>query len=301
MNFQVELTSYCNLTCGYCPNKGMKRKRAFMSDEIWTRILFDYIIPYKDKNSFCPPTFIGHKDGEPLLSKKLPDRLIDVSNMCPDMHIDIYSHGLMLPKWEKGRRDFFQFLSTLSNPVRYMMSYHPYNHDNSINNYEPVVTYLKKMFHSSGLPRNVEFITVSHKSKWVSEDMQQAWKQTWLGYPITVHCNVHINPWTGRIKEEGTTKFNGCPYGDFGHWFFGATGNIIACCLDLEEEIIIGNVLEDNPSDMFEQTSKFYEVQRETQRLKQRPLNAVCDNCFNYDRNDREPKQMLQLGRSILT
>ncbi len=290
MNFQVELTSYCDLSCGYCPNKDMERERAFMNDEVWDTILYKYIVPYRNVNLHCPPTFIGHKDGEPLLNKKLPDRLKSLSEAIPDMRIDIYSHGLMLPRLAKQGRDFMQFLATLPNRVRYMMSFHPFNHDGSANDYTDTIIYMHEILRNH--PPNVEFITVSHKSKWVSEDIQRAWSRTWEGLPITVHSNCSLNPWTGRIEEEGTVKFNGCPYGDFGHWFFGATGNVIACCLDLEEEIILGNVLEETPADMFKATFEFYERQRLTKELNRRPDHQVCYDCYGFK---REP-ELVQLG-----
>lgn len=298
MNFQVELTSYCDLTCGYCPNKDMQRERKFMSDEVWSKILNDYIVPYWHTNSYTPPTFIGHKDGEPLLNKRLPDRLRDLAQALPDMKIDIYSHGLMLPKWRDRGQDFIQFLASLPNRVRYMMSYHPYNHDGSINDYSPVVEYLAKVLQNP--PPNVEFITVSHKSKWVPEEMQDVWSLTWAGLPITVHNNCSINPWTGRMEDIATCKYNGCPYSDFGHWFFGATGNIIVCCLDLEEEIILGNVTKDDPKEMFNRTAKFYARQREILRAVEASPSVnpaalvdhqVCANCFGGKRSD-----FVQLG-----
>ena len=263
----------------------MERKREFMSDQVWETILHNYIVPYKHENEFCPPTFIGHKDGEPLLNKKLPDRLRSLAAIAPDMKIDIYSHGLMLPKWKERGQDFMTFLASLPNNVRYMMSYHPRNHDGSTNNYSATMIYLKEVLHNP--PPNVEFITVSHKSKWVTPEMQESWRQWWEGLPITVHSNCSLNPWTGRIEEEGTTSFNGCPYGDFGHWFFGATGNVIACCLDLEEEIVLGNVMDDDPQKMFDRTREFYKQQRHSQNNKERPQYAVCDNCFGYNRQDR--------------
>lgn len=291
MNFQVELTSYCDLTCGYCPNKDMERSREFMSDDVWQAILNLYIVPFRHRNAFCPPTFIGHKDGEPLLNKRLPDRLRDLAAVVPDMKIDIYSHGLMLPKWQQRGQDFMGFLATLPNNVRYMMSYHPYNHDNSVNDYRATVGYLQDILRNRR-PPNVEFITVSHKSRWVTPEMQEAWRSVWEGLPITVHCNCSINPWTGRIEEEGTIQFNGCPYGDFGHWFFGVTGNVIACCLDLEEEIVLGNVLRDDPAEMFLKTETFYAEQRRAQEYKLRPEHPVCDNCFGYKRETL----LVQLG-----
>lgn len=274
----------------------MERDRAFMSDEVWNAILNLYIAPYRDINRFCNPTFIGHKDGEPLLNKRLPDRLCDIANIAPDMHIDIYSHGLLLPTWAKRGQDFFEFLARLPNRVRYMMSYHPRNHDNSINDYEPVVGYLARLLLNP--PRNVEFITVSHRSKWVPEEIQEAWRLTWAGLPITVHSNCSINPWTGLIEEEGTVQFNGCPYADFGHWFFGVTGNVIACCLDLEEEIVLGNVLRDDPAEMFAKTEAFYAEQRRILAAKEQHPHGVCRNCFGQKR-DTVPAELIPLGVKI--
>jgi hypothetical protein len=207
------------------------------------------------------------------------------------MNIDIYSHGLLLPKWAERGQDFIQFLGNLPNKCRYLMSYHPHNHDGSVNDYTKTVTYLRNVLRNNP-PPNVEFITVSHKSKWVTQEIQNNWVANWQGLPITVHSNCSLNPWTGRIEEEGTIQFNGCPYGDFGHWFFGATGNIIACCLDLEEEIIIGNVMKDDPAEMFAKTAAFYQEQRRTLREGGRPAHPVCSDCFGYKRE--EP--LVQLG-----
>lgn len=297
MNFQVELTSVCDLTCGYCPNRDMERARAFMSDEVFEAVLNLYIVPYKHINAFCPPTFIGHKDGEPLLNKQLPRRLRQLADAAPDMKIDIYSHGLMLPKWRDRGQDFFEFLATLPNRVRYMMSYHPFNHDYSKNDYTATVAYLRGVLHNP--PPNVEFITVSHKSKWVSDADQIAWRTRWEGLPITVHSNCSINPWTGRMEDIATCHYSGCPYADFGHWFFGVTGNVIACCLDLEEEIVLGNVLNDEPAAMFARTEAFYTEQRRILEAKERHPRGVCSNCFGQDRADVDHLELVPLGVRI--
>lgn len=267
----------------------MERARTFMPDAVFDCILHNYVLPYRHINSFSPPTFIGHKDGEPLLNKGFPKRLQQLAAVAPDMKIDIYSHGLMLPKLAAQGRDFFQMLSALPNKVRYMMSYHPRNHDNSINDYDEVVSYLRRVLQTP--PVNVEFISVSHKSKWVSEEMQNIWVQTWAGFPITVHKNCSINPWTGRMEDQATCSYNGCPYSDFGHWFFGVTGNIIACCLDLEEEIVLGNVLIDDPAAMFQKTEAFYSEQRRLLAAKEQVTHQVCANCFGQKREN-----IVQLG-----
>lgn len=259
----------------------MKRKQQFMDDVVWQTILHKYIVPYRNMNKFCTPTFIGHKDSEPLVCKKLPERLLDLSHVCPDMNIDIYSNGVLLPKWAERGRDFMEILNSLPNKVRYLMSFHPYNHDGSQNDYTSTVKYLSRVLRNP--PPNVEFITVSHKSKWVTEGMQEAWRLTWVGLPITVHSNCSLNPWTGRI-EEATCHFNGCPYGDFGHLFIGVTGNIIACCMDLEEEIVFGNVMRDDPAEMVAKLEAFYADQRAGNWKHQ-----VCANCYGQKRSDLVP------------
>ena len=189
----------------------------------------------------------------------------------------------MLPKL---KYDLFEFLTTLPNRCRYLMSFHPYNHDGSVNDYSATVQYLRRVLLNP--PPNVEFITVSHKSRWVTEATQEQWRQQWTGLPITVHCNASLNPWTGRIQEDGISKFDGCPYGDFGHMFFGVTGNAVACCLDLEEEIVFGNVLTDTPRAIFERLTDFYADQR-----ARKVQHAVCHDCFGLP---KASKELLQLG-----
>ena len=162
MNFQIELHNYCNFTCGYCPNHVMQRKREYMTDEVWEAVLNLYVVPYRYHNQFCPPTFIGHKDSEPLMDKKLPARLRSLADAAPDMKVDIYSNGVLLPSWRDRGRDFMAFLASLPNRVRYMMSYHPVNHDDSTNDYAATVDYLRGVLRSP--PPNVEFITVSTRA-----------------------------------------------------------------------------------------------------------------------------------------
>lgn len=290
MNFQVELTSYCDLSCGYCPNRDMERSRAFMADDVWKAILDLYVVPYRHVNAFCTPTLIPHKDGEPLLNRRFPDRLRDLASVAPDMKIDIYSHGLMLPKMAAQGRDFIAFLGTLPNRVRYMMSFHPRNHDDSVNDYGPTIYYLQRVLQDP--PHNVEFITVSHKSKWVTEADQLSWRAMWEGLPITVHSNCSINPWTGRMEDIATCHYSGCPYSDFGHFFFGVTGNVIACCMDLEEEIVLGNVLRDDPAEMFAKTEAFYAEQRRIRESGELHPRGVCRNCYGQK---REP-ELIQIG-----
>lgn len=271
MNFQIETTSFCNLTCPECPNRVLQRKRTFMTDEVWNTIVNKYIGPYRYyKNNRVRPTVIPHKDGEPLLDKKLRNRIEHVSRLYPDVSFSIYTNGLLL------KREFIEFLGTLRNHVRLLVSFHFFNHDGSTNNYAPVSTLLRKCIHEFK-PPNVELIFASHLMPPATMEMLEEWAASWRPEVstgrLTVHANVRINPWTGLI--DGNQLHGHCPYDTFEGIFFGVTGNVIACCMDLEEEIVFGNVLTEDPAKMVGSVEAFYAAQR------RREVNhSVCNNCF---------------------
>ncbi len=281
MNFQIETTSLCNLTCVECPNHEMQRKREFMSMEVWDTILRDYVLPYKDVNSICPPTVIPHKDGEPLLNRKLPDMLKTISDLDSSLHVDIYSHGLLLPKL---KYDFIGMLASLRNKVRLLVSFHFHNFDGTKNDYAETVLYFVRLFEGGVIPSNVELIFASHIVAPETQSTLDAWKESWRRFvdqkKVTVHSNASINPWTGRIDDPNVMKFDCCPYDAFFSMFFGVTGNVIACCMDLEEEIVFGNVMEDDPDEMFSVVDKFHAEQRRIKQEKTGLKHEVCRNCF---------------------
>ncbi len=286
MNFQVEVVAGCNLTCAECPVRMIQRpgdsRYIFLKPEIWETILHKYIVPYKHLNAHLnPPTFIPNKDGEPLLNKRLPNMLRDLASVAPDMHVSIYTHGLLLP-----RLPFLDALGALPNRVRLMTTFHFYNHDGSENDYTETTAYLRSRVHD--WPRNVELILISHRFPPMTDERLAAWKASWDGFPATVHANVQINPWTGLIKGEGLTKFDCCPYEKFDHMFFGATGNVIACCMDLEEEIVFGNVMKDDPAEMVGTVEAFYAAQK-----RREVKYAVCHDCFGLP---PAPRPLLKVG-----
>lgn len=297
MNFQAESSSFCDLECRECPNVTMKRERKMLSLEIWSKILNSYVVPYKNYNTHndCPPTVIMHKDGEPLLNKNLPAMLQMVADVDQSLKIDIYSHGLLLPK----KPDFVPFLGRLPNQSRLMVSFHWHNHDGSKNDYTATTAYLRNLVLSGELPRNVELIIVSHLIAPSTQEILDAWKATWSDCistgRLTVHTNASINPWTGRMEDVATCHYNGCPYGDFGHMFFGATGNVVACCMDLEEEIIFGNVMTDDPAEMVAKVEAFYTEQTRRQKASEKPEYQVCYDCFGHKRTD-----LVQVGGLVV-
>jgi sulfatase maturation enzyme AslB (radical SAM superfamily) len=234
----------------------MKRARQHMSDEVFFKVLREFILPLRDDfyTKGHPPTLILHKDGEPLLHPKLLTFITAIAACRPDVKMDIYTNGLLLTE------DFVDTLRRIWSKFRILVSFHFYSHTGKQIDYsgiDPILERIAKKKHP-----NIEVIFASHVTRFCSETELSEWKEGWLkrlwaDFPI--HVNKHINPWTGLIDEENCVSFNGCPYADGNHLFIGVTGNILACCMDLEERLSFGNVLTDRPHTIFDRVNIFYE------------------------------------------
>ncbi len=259
MNLQMEITNACNLRCVECPNRLMKRKRRMMSDEVLEKIFSDYLPSLKNEEETrgYPPTIILHKDGEPLLHPNFEAIVRTISEIAPRFRFNIYTNGLLLTD------RIINMLGSLPNQTWLYVSYHFFNFDGSVNDYSKanyvVWRAIEKKF------ENLAILATSHVNRFASMEFLKAWEMDWIdniqdgiegAYGLMI--NNHINPWTGLIEEENCVTFDGCPYQDFGHLFIGVTGNIIPCCMDLEEKLSVGNILEEPKDVLFERMSDFY-------------------------------------------
>jgi MoaA/NifB/PqqE/SkfB family radical SAM enzyme len=279
MNLQFEITSHCQLACIECPHRLMKRKKQHMSDAVFGRVL-EYIcrIPDERKTKGYPPTIITHINGEPILHPRFQQYIKEISDAQPDYRFNIYTNGLKLT------RGFIDFLESLPNETRLLISYHFYNGDGELNDYTEVNAILRECFVKKH--KKLEFILTSHVNRFCSLEFLKKWQDdlnTKYAKAATVPVvayNTHINPWTDLIHEENTVTFDGCPYMDFGHLFIGVTGNVIPCCMDLEEELVQGNIMEDSYNHIFSRMERFYE--RLQQKRNFEPLCLKCMKGSNF-------------------
>ena len=90
---QIETSSFCNAKCSFCPNSTLKRKKNFMTDEI-----FNLIIKRAKDEKLKIERFILHLNGEPLTDKKLAKRIkIQKQELCKNCSFSqrrsLYSHN----------------------------------------------------------------------------------------------------------------------------------------------------------------------------------------------------------------
>jgi len=247
MNLQMELTSFCNLSCVECPHRFMKREQSHMDRKTFEAIINKIIIPLN------PETIILHKDGEPLLHPKFEEFVEDICDVS-FAKIDIYTNGILLnPK-------LIKHLSKFQNRIWILISFHFFMADGSKVEYDN--NHIMNCIEQAG--DNVEFVMASHLNDLVERSFLEEWQNYWISkmenysHLKAVHLNTAINPWTGLIKQRNTIRFTGCPYADGEHLFIGAEGNVLACCMDLEEEISFGNIKREEFGEVMALRQGFY-------------------------------------------
>ena len=253
----------------------MKRKRQVMQPNVFEAVLDKYIIPLKNDEEKLgyPPTIIFTKDGEGLINPNLREYMLKIAMNHPEFRFNLYTNGLLLTE------DFLDFVNVLPNKTWLFISYHFFNYDGSKNDYSKLDELMLKVLNSKEKKyKQIEFVFTSHVTRFITKDDLNMWGQIWKSKvpegKLVVGINDCINPWTGLIDEPNCVKFSGCPYADFGHIFIGVTGNVIPCCMTLEEDIIFGNVLEDDPKEMQKKLEDFYVPLREMKFNE-----IICQKC----------------------
>lgn len=90
----IETTNHCNANCIMCPHDKMTRKKGFMSDQIFRKVVEDC----KELNLEKLEIFL-HKEGEPLLDNKLVDRIKYIKEELPEIkNLAINTNAMLLDK-----------------------------------------------------------------------------------------------------------------------------------------------------------------------------------------------------------
>lgn len=256
-HLQIEMTNHCDLQCVECPQRLMNRYRQWMMPDVFEAILTRLLMRYEFE------TIIPHKDGESLLYPHIEAAIRTMARVHSGKFA-IYTNGTHFTK------AFYDFIRTLPNKFQVLMSFHFQGFESKKADCSVVEAYscdkggaaLMECLQEPAA--NVEFIISSHLHKYADRNFLDGWKTQWEAvaaqYPqlSAVHLNPHINPWAGHMEGYGTVSFPECPYGDGGHLFVGVTGNVLPCCMDLNEELGLGNLLDDDLDTILARRERFY-------------------------------------------
>lgn len=84
----VELTTFCNFHCSFCPSDSMKRVRKHMPRELWQKVLTELSEKKMTKKVFF------HLVGEPLLHPDIFEAITFANNK--GLSVSLYTNGAML-------------------------------------------------------------------------------------------------------------------------------------------------------------------------------------------------------------
>lgn len=107
---QIELNNTCNASCEMCGIPNMKRKKGYMSDELFVKIL-------REANRLGIKNITPFLHGEPFLRDDFIDKLELINQYVPSAKIAIFTNGSKLTK------DKVQRLKTIKNIERFNFSF----------------------------------------------------------------------------------------------------------------------------------------------------------------------------------
>lgn len=259
-HLQIEITNHCNLHCVECPQRLMDRRRQWMDIDVLETLFAKVLHPYQFD------TIIPHKDGESLMHPHIKEIISALSGVHKGKFV-LYTNGTLFTK------DFYDHIRTLDNKFEVFMSFHQvgfsgqqkFKHGctetKEYDTTEADEALLACLRESS---ENVDFAISSHLTPFVDHGKMQAWEAKWKAvaaqYPKLkgVHLNSAINPWGGHMKDMATVGFEECPYGDAKHMFVGVTGSILPCCIDLNEDLVIADLMTDSVEEIIVSREDFY-------------------------------------------
>ncbi len=274
MTLIIETSNHCSLRCSCCPNgqRGLKlRPRGTMSRETFEKILKHIDIPIKH----C---FL-HLCGEPLLNKNIPyfAELLNKQKIVSTVFSNGYNIDYdTLDKLLEVKLLKMAFSMDLISPEHYESIRTPGKYDlavDSLNKINDIFIRHKKFY---GLNIIVKPDITTSQLKSTTEDLFNRYSQLisisyssefpWPGLPNTGYIAGHVRSHRKICREVYSTL----PI----LW----NGDVAMCNLDYSGETIIGNILSDKYSRIFNnrEARRF----RRMHFFRQWHKNNLCNNCL---------------------
>ncbi len=242
----VEITNICNLNCSFCPKNSRPKKFMTVKE-------FDYIT---DEISPLTNTICLHLMGEPLLHPNIKE----IFEICNSKNLAVYltTNGTLL-------KQNLELLKT-GCAKRISVSLHSFEantNPNSLDDYlEKVLssckeiadsgeTYIEfRLWNETGdkntLNKNIiEKINKTFNTNLTTENLD---RHTSITNKIYISfADVFEWPINTENKEENSVKF--C-YGLRSHFGILCDGTVVACCLDSEGKLALGNIFKSKITDI---------------------------------------------------
>jgi FkbM family methyltransferase len=273
----IETVRACNAKCIMCPSTTMKRPKGLMQTEVHETIL------RKISQWGAPISLITHVGiGEPLLDKMLEERIRREKEVFPEAQIIVYTNGGLLDE-ERARKLIASGVNTVSFSINGFRK----------ETYETVMQ----------LPRDITYRNVERfcqlkqeinskvnisvsliKTEVCSQQEIEEHRHYWQDRHVTVLTPPWIS-WGNLLKHSIRKKSLPC----FFIWktmVIDNDGTVKRCCEDYDSCYPIGNIMMQEPSEIFNSPSM--QRQRDNQLNGDFSCFPMCKNCIETFESARD-------------
>ena len=237
----IETTNLCNAKCIMCPHEKITRDPKIMEDRVFYKIIKDC-----KKNNIENVQIFLHKEGEPLLDKKIFTRIKYVKDEIGTKNeIGINTNAMLLSK-ENSRKLIESGLDTIYFSVDGVEKT-KYEKIRKNLDYDIVVNNIKEFFKiklelKSSIKVIMQMLTIEDNSL-----DEKIFKEIWGKYPCEFYIKrMHSYLDGGRsslTKELERKQIKICE-DPFKILVIYTNGEVGLCCWDYNNEYSIGNILE---------------------------------------------------------
>ena len=284
--FTIETCNNCNARCIMCP-KGQKGTESLqvMDDDVFDRIA-DNLTPYTEWiEMICL-----NSDGEPLLDRKLPDRIKSLKSIGIK-HVNISTNGSLLTE-EK----IYKLLESGLDDIRVSIDGFTKESFEKIRcglNYEVVIENTKNLIRIRNNTNKKTQIRIRMVEQETNKNERNEWMRYWNSLIDRSIDKVQIMPmhtWSGKLMNEADKKVK--YYADkpcvsvFSSFTINYDGNVQLCDSDIEQEMLMGSIKNQTIEEIWQ--SEQFEKIRAWHANSQRNRINICRGCDHWSRVFKE-------------
>jgi hypothetical protein len=260
MHLQIETLNICNARCVFCIYPGMHRPKGTMGMELFRKIIDDAAtVPVIDHITL-------NGLGEPLLDKRLADRVAYIRKDMSGIEVDFYTNGHGLSKELCDRlkavnisRIFISLNAVREKTREEIMGLDDYDH----------VVSMARYLQSIGVP--IMVLTTINKDLMEQSDINR-FRAEW-GNVAMPHMEGN---WAGDLYNPRIVQHDCCERA-IGSFMVLWDGRVALCCQDGEGEVIFGDLNKQTIREVY--NSPEYVRYREFHHDGKRAQLKLCNVC----------------------
>lgn len=268
---RFEPTTVCTNRCVFCVNPCLKRRKETMTLDTF-RFILDKIIAESDQ--YKSVSFAGI--GDPLCDAELENKIAYVKKVRPDFYVPMVTNGSLI------NADRFKSLGFSGVDV-IRISFHganvaEYKSVHGVDKFYHVKHQLERILEVRALgdkPRIYMTMVVieGENDKHIAE-----WVDLWIGRVDQFEV-WRAHNWANKFSHRlPQAKIKTCGRVFSGPLQIQVNGDVVVCCFDPENELVIGNILDQSLKEIFS-GSAYSKIKECHTTGNFEGSGLICENC----------------------